>query len=126
MYSVGVQIPQGLVQDHGHHCIIIWRKRVGGFSSGLHRGLGIKSVLKDFGFDVSIKVLSDSSAAIGMSRRLGLGRVRHLAVADLWVQQALRDRLFSISKCHGYSNGADLMTKTKGRADLLRLLHGLL
>ena len=49
-------------------------------------GTGIQSVLADFAIPVQLKLLSDSTAAIGMVRRLGLGRVRHLATADLWLQ----------------------------------------
>ena len=54
-------------------------------------GLGVKSLLADFHIPIQLKILSDSSAAIGMVRRLGLGRVRHLAVADLWVQQKAKE-----------------------------------
>ena len=85
-------------------------------------GIGVQSILRDFRITVQVKVLSDATAAIGMVRRLGLGRVRHLATADLWVQQKLREGSFSVAKHPGASNGADLMTKVKGRQDLLRLL----
>ena len=85
-------------------------------------GLGVQSLLSDYGIPVSIKILGDSTAAIGMVRRLGLGRVRHLAVADLWVQQRVRDGSFSVAKHPGATNGADLMTKHKSRDDLTRLL----
>ena len=57
-------------------------------------GLGVQSLLSDFGIPVSLKILGDSTAAIGMVRRLGLGRVSHLAVANLWVQQRVRDGSF--------------------------------
>ena len=76
----------------------------------------------DFRVEVQVKVLSDATAAIGMVRRLGLGRVRHLATADLWVQQKLREGAFTVAKHPGASNPADLMTKVKGRPDLIRLL----
>ena len=57
---------------------------------GATEGLGLQSVLRDFGFETSVHLLSDATAAIGIVKRLGLGRVRHLAVGDLWIQQRLR------------------------------------
>ena len=38
-------------------------------------GLGLKAVLADFGVDVDLHMFSDATAAIGMVRREGLGRV---------------------------------------------------
>ena len=76
-------------------------------------GLGVKALLADYGIPVELKILSDSTAAIGMVRRMGLGRVRHLAVADLWVQQRVRDGSFTVTKHPGANNSADLMTKQK-------------
>ena len=37
--------------------------------------------------------------------------MRHLAVADLWVQERLRSGDFALSKVPGSENPADLMTK---------------
>ena len=85
-------------------------------------GLGVQSLLADFDLPVQVKLLSDSTAAIGMVRRLGLGRVRHLATADLWLQQGVRNGSFTVSKHPTATNGADLMTKVKGRDDLFKLL----
>eukprot|EP00973_Karenia_brevis_P013089 1775879-Karenia_brevis.AAC.1 len=54
---------------------------------------------------------SDATAAIGIAKRQGLGRVRHLAVADLWIQQRVRRRDISISKTPGVDNCSDMLTK---------------
>ena len=53
-------------------------------------GLGLQAILEDFGHTVKVHLHSDATAAIGICRRLGLGRVRHLAVADLWLQQRVK------------------------------------
>ena len=71
---------------------------LGGLTKACTEGLGMKSLLDDFQVRVEIKVLSDATAAIGMVRRLGLGKVRHLAVADLWVQQRVRSGDLSVAK----------------------------
>ena len=54
---------------------------------------------------------SGSSAAIVICRRRGLGRVRHLAVADLWLQDRLRTGDFKLLKVAGCDNVSDLLSK---------------
>eukprot|EP00972_Heterocapsa_arctica_P033703 4960458-Heterocapsa_arctica.AAC.1 len=51
--------------------------------------LGIHSMLADWGeqLDVAVVIRCDSSAARGMSVRRGLGKLRHLDVRHLWLQQ---------------------------------------
>ena len=68
-------------------------------------------VCRDFGIDVDMHVLSDASAAIGMVMREGLGKVRHLAVADLWVQCKRDSKEIVYEKVDGLSNPADMLTK---------------
>ena len=70
-------------------------------------------------------IYSDATAAIGMVKRLGLGRVRHLSVADLWIQQRIRRGGMTMSKWPGSQNPADLMTKCLGRADTMRFTENL-
>ena len=50
-------------------------------------GLGVQAFMEEFGIKTDLVIKSDAIAAIGIVKRQGLGRVRHLAVADLWVQQ---------------------------------------
>merc|ERR1711994_144380 len=96
---------------------------LGALVRGCTEGLGVRSLLEDFDIPVQIKVLSDSTAAIGMVRRLGLGRVRRLGTADLWIQQGIRKGSFSVTKYPTADNCADLMTKVKSRSDLYHLLQ---
>ena len=60
-------------------------------------------------------MLSDASAAIGIVQRSGLGKVRHLAIAGLWVQQRVRRGELLVGKIPGERNPADLMTKSLDR-----------
>ena len=78
-------------------------------------------MLKDFGRDVKITIRSDATAAIGICRRLGFGRVRHLATADFWIQQLVRQRKCRLEKWPGPENPADLLQHL-GRPDLARHL----
>ena len=86
-------------------------------------GLGARSVLSDFGFPVSIEVHSDATAAIGICKRQGLGRVRHLATADLWLQQRVKARDLTLYKVPGRHNPSDLLTKHKSHPEIVRFLH---
>ena len=70
---------------------------------------------------------TDSSAAIGICSRQGLGKLRHLDTQTLWVQQAVRTGKVDLRKVLGEENPADLLTKhSLSRARLLKLveLHG--
>ena len=87
---------------------------LGAVTRGVAEGLGLKSVLADFGVEISIDMMSDATAAIGMCRRLGLGRVRHLATVDLWVQQRVKSGEVALGKLPGTENPADAMTKYVG------------
>ena len=60
-------------------------------------GLGSQSILGDFDLCGHVAVKSDASAAIGIVHRLGLGKVRHLAVGDLWIQHHVRSEKIRVS-----------------------------
>ena len=47
---------------------------------------------------MKLEVHADSAAAIGIGRRSGIGRVRPLAVGQLWVQEKLREGCFFLRK----------------------------
>ena len=82
---------------------------------GAAEGLGMTSVIRDFGMEVSLHMRSDATAAIGIVGREGLGKVRHLATADLWVQQRVKQRQLSVEKWPGPENPADVGTKGLSR-----------
>ena len=78
---------------------------------GACQGLGIQSMAADGGIKASVKVRSDSSAAIGISNRLSLGQMRHLSVRHLWVQEKVKNKEIQLEKQDGKKNVADLGTK---------------
>ena len=84
---------------------------LGAVVKGVTEAEGVKAILADFGIECSIVLRSDATAAIGIVQRLGLGKVRHLAVSDLWVQEKLRSRELSVEKVDGLRNPSDLLTK---------------
>ena len=61
-------------------------------------GLGYCSILKDLGIKTPLRVWTDSSCALGICTRQGLGKVRHLDTHTLWVQQAVRSQQVCLKK----------------------------
>ena len=53
-----------------------------GVVKGVAEGLGMQSLLLDLGESLELEVHADSAAAIGICRRSGIGRARHLAVGQ--------------------------------------------
>ena len=82
-----------------------------GILKGTSEGLGLKNLGQDLGVTVDLHVRTDSSAAVGICRRIGLGKVRHLAVGQLWIQERLRAGDFALHKHPGPENPGDLLTK---------------
>ena len=74
---------------------------LGRICSGSSKALGLQSVARDLGVVLQVDVLTDATAAIGICRRRGLGNIRHLAVADLWVQDRLRSGDVTLAKILG-------------------------
>ena len=76
-------------------------------------GLGMQSIMHDLGWKMRIRLWVDSSAAKSIASRIGLGRVRHLEVKFLWLQEVVRDKRLEVEKVHGAQNPADILTKPK-------------
>ena len=92
-----------------------------GLVRGASQGLGFQSMLRDLGFDAQLHLRTDATAAIGICRRRGLGKIRHLATSDLWIQEKLQQGAFLLSKIPGAENAADLLTKHLERPTLDKL-----
>ena len=82
-----------------------------GIAHGAAQALGIQSIMKDAGWAVDVHLHSDATAAIGIARRKGLGKHRHLDTTDLWIQDKIRSKKMQLSKVLGTDNMADVMTK---------------
>jgi len=89
-------------------------------------GLGMQSLLRDVGLDPPVRVWTDSSAAIGICGRQGLGKLRHIETHTLWVQQAIRTKRFALHKVDGEANPGDLFTKHLASRERLAALTKLL
>ena len=85
--------------------------------------LGLQSIMNDLGWPAGVRIWVDSSAAKSMSARIGLGKVRHMEVKYLWLQEAVRDKRIMVKKILGTQNPADALTKPKACHEVAGLLE---
>ena len=72
-----------------------------------------------------IIVKVDSEAAKSFVNRRGLGKMRHIEVRDLWLQEEIRKGKVKVLKIPGKENPADLMTKFLKKSEVIERLAGL-
>ena len=81
--------------------------------------------MEDLGVTAQVKINEDSTAAKGIANSTGLGRVRHVEVNQLWVQEKVRTGAISVKKVWGEVNPADLFTKHLPSREKVHQLLGL-
>ena len=121
----------------GSHVLKHWRitqtlvtlssaeSELGGICEGSSISLGLISIAKDLGCNWDLVIETDATAAIGICRRRGLGKIRHLAVADLWVQDRVRSGDVILRKVAGADNASDILTNVAPRPLLWRHLSSM-
>ena len=82
-----------------------------GVVKGASIALGLRSVMRDLGVNLAITIQTDASAAKGIASRRGLGRVRHIEVNQLWVQEKVSTGEIIVQKIGTKDNLADALTK---------------
>jgi len=75
--------------------------------------MSMQSIMKDMGWEAKITVWVDSSAAKSIASRIGLGKVRHMEVKFLWLQEVVKAKRVEVKKVAGDKNPADVLTKPK-------------
>jgi hypothetical protein len=124
----------------GNHCIKTWSATQGAYAlgsaeaesygmiEGVTRAKGLISLCKELGFGEVYNVVylgTDSSAAKSFVCRKGLGRMRHIDIRDLWLQEEVAEGRVVVSKVVGTENPADLMTKIFGLGEISSRLQGM-
>ena len=83
-----------------------------GMVRGAAQGLGALTLLKDMGVSMRLTIKTDASVAKSIASRRGIGRVRHIEVNQLWLQERVSNGQIEIEKVDGKINRADLITKS--------------
>ena len=79
--------------------------------SGCVESLGVRSLLLEMGLPAVVQVRTDSSSAKAVANRRGLGKMKHIQLRLLAVQQRVADKLLTIGKVSTDVNLSDLLTK---------------
>ena len=76
--------------------------------------IGLVQLAADWGLEKKGKIHVDSSAAIGKAHRRGNGKLRHVKVGSLWIQELVEEEEILMRKVPGAENIADILTKHVG------------
>ena len=74
--------------------------------------LGISQFCRQLGDDMKVKINGDSSAVKAILARRGCGKVKHLELKQLWLQEQVRSRKVDFHKVSGKNNMSDDLTHT--------------
>ena len=97
-------------------------------SSGGTSLVFFKNLYEGMGFVFVGRLRVDATAAHGVLKREGVGKIRHLDVRALWIQKAIKDKVLTLHKEGTLTNKADLGTKPhpKPRLEYLQELVGVM
>ena len=107
----------------GGHCVKSWSttQSIVALSSGEAEyyglvkagcvAIGLRALCLDLNVPLEIRLFTDSSAAKGICRRRGHGKVRHIDVQYLWLQERVQSGDLALKSLPGRDNPADMMTK---------------
>ena len=121
---------------YGQHCIKAWSSaqpvialssgeaEYYGMVKGTGNALGTTGVLRDLGIRLEITLYTDSSAAKGIASRRGLGKVRHIELSELWLQNQVARGRVEIRKIRGDDNFSDSLTKHSSQDRIEQTLRG--
>ena len=84
-------------------------------TNGAAHGLGLKAYMADLGFEMSLQIFSDSSAAKAFAPRPGWGRQRHVQTCYQCLQERVAAAHLSVRKVQTTQNPADILTKAGSR-----------
>lgn len=84
--------------------------------------LAVQSFMNDLGWHAVLRLMVDASAAQAMAARQGIGKVRHLEVRHLWLQEVVKRGAIKVRKVQGRKNPADVLTKIMGHGEMMQKL----
>ena len=114
----------GGVLYRGSHCIKSWAKlqsvvakssaeaELYAAGRAATEALGAAAYLRDLGQRRSVRLHLDSSSALSLISKTGLGKAKHIEIQHLWLQEAVRSKRLECSKIHTDVNSGDLLTKS--------------
>ena len=114
---------------HGSHLLLHYSRTQAGvalssaeaeLNAALKMGceiLGISQFCRELGDTVDIKINGDSSAVKGILARRGCGKVKHLELKHLWLQEQVRSGKVEFQKISRSMNPSDALTHHHTKED---------
>ena len=85
----------------------------------------MQSLVQDMGTEMRMCIHMDASAALGVIQRKGVGKVRHLDVATLWLHEKQLKEIMEFKKVHGHANAGDMMIKNIPKEVMVRHIEAM-
>ena len=107
---------------HGSHLVGHWSRtqqivalssaesELNALCKATQEGLGAKYLSEELGQPLELKIYTDASAALGVVRRHGSGKIKHLQVRQLWIREHEETGNLKFVKIPRDSNLSDLLT----------------
>ena len=123
---------------HGCHGIKTWsatqqvialssgEAEYNGMVKGAGNALGLSGMFRDMGIEYKTTLYTDSSVAKGISGRRGLGKVRHVELNELWLQDQVARGRITVRKIRGEDNFSDSLTKHSCTERIRQTMQGTL
>ena len=83
---------------------------------GASEAKGVQSMMRDLGFAVKPVLNIDAKATEHILHRQGIGKLKHIDVAYLWVQDDIRSQRLRVHRVRSEEDVADLGTKPPSKA----------
>ena len=83
---------------------------------GASESKGIVSLLRDLGYEKKPVLAIDAKATEHILHRQGIGKLKHIDVAYLWIQDEVRSHRLRVRRVRSEDNVADLGTKPLSKA----------
>jgi hypothetical protein len=93
--------------------------------TGTAEGLGVQSLGVDMGIEMKVRVWTDSDASRSVASRRGVGKLRHVELKYLWVQEVVKSGRVTMKRVNGVDNVADHLTKPKMGGEMARMIQNM-
>ena len=122
---------------NGNHLILHWSRtqqtialssaeaELNAMCKGGQEGLAATIMAGEVGLSINLRIRTDASAAVGVIQRQGSGRVKHLQIRQLWLQEKSRDGDILFNKIPRAVNFSDLLTHHWNEKDGKTHLEGM-
>ncbi len=87
--------------------------------------IGMTQLYADWGIATVGRLWVDSSAALGVVQRRGNGKLRHVRVGTLWIQEVVEEGDLKVQKVDGEENPGDLCTKNVPGAKMTKFMEAM-